>query len=371
MSRHAAAVRQPAPFDPLGSAGAGTPGAQRPPARLALRHRLADRGIDRILLLLLPGVLFVALLFIYPFLYGLGLSFQPLKGGGPLANYKTFFTDTYQRDTIPITLKLAIPAALINVGVSIPLAYRLRGRVRGKRLITTILVIPITLGTVMTAEGILTYLSQSGWFVKTLLALHLVGEPPTLLHNYWGVLLSLIISGFPFAFLLTLSYLSGIDPSLEAAAATLGAGWWRRFQFITFPLLAPGLAMTFCLTFVLAFSVFPSAILVGAPAGQTHVISIAAYDAALVRFDYSMGSAIAMLMAAIMLVVIALVLFVPIGSGIGLVWRIVTLVAFYLALYPPVGPEKLVRGAMVVLGVFSLVMSGRGRMYRGATGGKG
>ena len=51
-----------------------------------------------------------------------------------------------------------------------------------------------------------------------------------LTHNYWGVLFSLVITGFPFAFLLTLSYLSGIDPTLEKAAATLGAGWWQRFR---------------------------------------------------------------------------------------------------------------------------------------------
>lgn len=66
--------------------------------------------------------------------------------------------------------------------------------------------------------------------------------------------------------------------------------------------------MTFCLSFVLAFSVFPSAQLVGDPAGATHVISIAAYHAALEQFDYSMGSAIAMIMAAIMLLVVGLVL---------------------------------------------------------------
>ena len=80
-----------------------------------------------------------------------------------------------------------------------------------------------------------------------------------LIYNYWGVLFSLIITGFPFAFLLVLSYLSGIDPTLERAAATLGADTWQRFRQITLPLLAPGLATTFVLTFVLAFSVFPSA----------------------------------------------------------------------------------------------------------------
>jgi putative spermidine/putrescine transport system permease protein len=129
-----------------------------------------------------------------------------------------------------------------------------------------------------------------------------------LLHNYWGVMLSLIISGFPFAFLLTLSYLSGIDPSLESAAAVLGAGWFKRFRDITLPLLAPGLAMTFCLNFVLAFSVFPSAVLLGDGEGKTHVISIAAYDAAYQEYDYSKASTIAMIMAAVMLIVISLVL---------------------------------------------------------------
>jgi putative spermidine/putrescine transport system permease protein len=292
-------------------------------AATAFRHRLAERGIDRALLLLVPGLLFIALLFLYPFLYGLQLSFQPKNGGGVLKNYATFFSDPYLRDTVWITLRLGLPAALVNVLASVPMAYRLRGPVRGKRALTTALVIPITLGTVLTAEGLIEYLGPAGWVNKVLLDLHLVHQPVTLIHNYWGVLASLVISGFPFAFLLTLSYLSGIDPSLEAAAATLGAGWWRRFRHVTLPLLSPGLAMTFCLSFVLAFSVFPSAQLVGDPQGSTHVISIAAYNAAFQQYDYSMGSAVAMVMAAVMLAVVALVL----------LWR--------------------------------------GRMYRGATGGKG
>jgi putative spermidine/putrescine transport system permease protein len=274
----------------------------------ALRHRLAERGVDRVLLLLIPGVLFVIVLFIYPVLYGLQISFQPKDGGGPFGNYRRFFGDSFLLDTIWITLRLAIPAALINVLASIPIAYRMRGRFRGKRLLTTILVIPITLGTVLTAEGLIEYLGPVGWLNKLLLGLHVIHSPLRLVHSYWGVLFSLIITGFPFAFLLTLSYLSGIDPTLEQAAATLGAGWWERFRRITLPLLAPGLAITFCLTFVLAFSVFPSAYLVGLPQGDTRVISIAAYESAFRDFDFPLGSAIAMVMAVVMLAVVGLVL---------------------------------------------------------------
>jgi putative spermidine/putrescine transport system permease protein len=270
-----------------------------------LRHRLAERGVDRTLLLLLPAVLFVGLLFVYPFCYGLQLSFAPAQGG-PLASYAAFFADPYQRNTIWITLGLALPAALLNVLASVPIAYKMRGQFRGKRLLTIVLVVPITLGTVLTAQGLLNFLGPAGWFNKVLTGL---GLPLAhLVNNYWGVFFSLVITGFPFAFLLILSYLSGIDPTLERAAQTLGAGWWQRFRRITLPLLAPGLATTFCLAFVLAFSVFPSAVLVGNPAGETRVLALAAYQAAYEKYDYSLASAIAMVMGAVELIVIAVVL---------------------------------------------------------------
>ena len=53
---------------------------------------------------------------------------------------------------------------------------------------------------------------------------------------------------------------------------------------------------------------FPSAILLGAPAGPTRVISIAAYQAAFEQYDYSLASAIAMLMAAVQVVIIVALL---------------------------------------------------------------
>lgn len=277
-------------------------------SRPSLRHRMAERGIDRTLWLLAPAVVFALVLFLYPFLYGLQLSFQPSKGGSPFANYQTFFQDPYLRNTIRTTLGLGLPAALFNVLASIPIAYLMRGKIRGKRTLTTILVVPITLGTVLTAQGLIMYAGPTGWLNKVLMGLHLIDSPLILIHNWIGVFLSLVITGFPFAFLLTLSYISGIDPSLDKAAATLGAGAMQRFRTITLPLLAPGLAITFMLSFVLAFSVFPSAQLVGDPAGSTRVISIAAYDAAFQQFDFPLGSAIAMIMAVVMLVVIGLVM---------------------------------------------------------------
>src|SRR3546814_6617032 len=100
-----------------------------------------------------------------------------------------------------------------------------------------------------------------------------------LLHGPLAVEFSLLITGFPFAFLMLLAYVTGIDPSLSRAAATLGASPFAQFRRIYLPLLVPGLVATFCLVFVQAFAVFPSAVLLGSPAGSTRVISLAAYEA--------------------------------------------------------------------------------------------
>jgi putative spermidine/putrescine transport system permease protein len=262
---------------------------------------------DPVFGLLAPATLFLLLLFIYPFVYGFLRSFQPQEGGW-LANYRTFFSSDRLWPTILITLKLAVPATIVNLGLAVPLAYRLRVKSPYQKWITAILVVPITLGTVLIADGMLTYLGPKGWLSQTLMGLHLSDEPVHLTHNYVSVLISLIISGFPFVFLLVLSYVTGIDPVLARAAATLGASPWQQFRYVYLPLLSPGLAMAFCLAFVQAFSVYPSAVLLGAPAGPTRVISVAAYEAAFEQYNDSLASCVAMMMGVVQLAVVSAVL---------------------------------------------------------------
>lgn len=247
------------------------------------------------------------MLFVYPFVYGMGLSVQPNGGTPGIDNYVRFFSDDFERSTIWKTLALAIPAAFINVGISVPIAYMMRGPVRHKRLITTLLVMPATLGTVLVAEGLIRYFGPIGWFNQFMVAIGFIDRPLQLTHNYTGVMASLIITGLPLSLLLVIGHASGIDPDLERAAATLGAGPSERLRRVVLPLMLPGITIAFVLAFVAAFSVFPSAVMVGNPSGETRVISIAAYQAAFERFDHSMASAIAMIMAAVQLAIIAFV----------------------------------------------------------------
>lgn len=279
-----------------------------PPASLApMKKRLAEKGVTPRLLLLMPAVVFVLGLFVYPFVYGLGLSLTT-DNGSPWGNYQEFFSDPYLRGTIWLTVRLAVPAVIIILVTAMPLALAMRGVGRGKQAITIILLFPITIGTVLLSNGLLDFLGAAGWVNRFLLDTGLIAQPLQLIHNYWGVLFAIILTDFPFVFLLLLSYAGGIDTAYERAAAVFGASPRQRFLRVTLPLFAPGLAITTSLAFVLAFGTFPSALLVGEPAGSTRTMGVAAYSEAFQQFDYPMASTIVMLMAGVELLVIMLIL---------------------------------------------------------------
>jgi putative spermidine/putrescine transport system permease protein len=246
---------------------------------------------------LVPSLLYVFVMFVYPFLYGIYMSLRPAKVPGfSLANFLAFFSDEWQYRTVWITFRIAVPNTVVVVSFALLLAYGMRRGIWLERTITTILVLPISLGVILLAEGILGFYGARGWFHQILLGFGILQEPLTLTHNYIGVMLSLFMQQFPFCFLMLLGYVSGIDPSIENSARTLGAGPLTVFSRVMLPLMAPGIAIAFALVFVMSFGVFPSAILLGQPAGATRTIAIAAYQQAFEFYDMSYASAIAVIM---------------------------------------------------------------------------
>ncbi|HRA62823.1 MAG TPA: ABC transporter permease, partial [Burkholderiaceae bacterium] len=164
----------------------------RPAPPASWRKTLALHGIDGTTLLVVPAFLLMVALFVYPFIYGLLLSFRP-KVGNWLANYQHFFSDPFLYDTLGKTFALAIPVTCLSLLLAIPVAMRVR-LMQHQRLLTTLLVLPITLGTVLVAQGMLGYFGPQGWFNRTMMELGLLSSPVKLTHNYTGVLLSLLIT---------------------------------------------------------------------------------------------------------------------------------------------------------------------------------
>jgi putative spermidine/putrescine transport system permease protein len=277
------------------------------------RARTDERSeLDMVAILCLaPSLLYVLFMFVYPFMYGIYASLQPMKGPAwSLTNYISFFTDAYQYKTIITTFQLALPNAIAVVLCGLFFAYNMRRGVWAERTITTILVLPISLGVVFLSEGILGFYGTNGWLNQMLLGAGIIHEPLELTHNFTGVILSLFMQNFPFCFLMLLGYISGIDPSLESSARMLGAGPWTIFRRVMLPLIAPGLVIAFALVFVMSFAVFPSAVMVGQPAGSTRSISIAAYQQAFEQYDMSYASAIAVIMGLCQLAALIVIILV-------------------------------------------------------------
>jgi len=68
---------------------------------------------------LLPSLLYVVIMFVYPFLNGIYLSLRPAKQIGlSLANYVAFFSDEWQYRTVWITFGIAVPNTVVVVAVA-------------------------------------------------------------------------------------------------------------------------------------------------------------------------------------------------------------------------------------------------------------
>lgn len=270
--------------------------------RRDLRRRLAEHEIDWSLLLLVPAVIIVGVLFIYPFVYGVTISFQPRIEGGPFANYIAFFTDPFMSDTIWKTLRLAVPVAVVSIGIATPIAYQARRDFRGRELLTFVMLLPLTFGSILIAQGMSRVFSSSGWL--NLLLVELGFDKGQFIYNYTGTFIAGVLTTTPFVFLLMLGFFGGIDRRIEDAAATLGASRFHRFWKITFPLVLPGLLTALMLALVEAFAIFPSAILVGQPDNATRVLTLPIYQAAAQRSDYTEASAIAVILTIIELLIL-------------------------------------------------------------------
>ena len=140
-----------------------------------------------LVVLVLPSVLYLVVMFVYPFGYGVFLSLHPAKGasGASLANYLGFFGDPWQLRTIAVTASIAVPNTIVTVLLALAVAYAMRRGIWAERAITTLLVLPIALGTVLVAEGINGFYGPKGW-LNQLLQLAGVADLPRLTCGMYG-----------------------------------------------------------------------------------------------------------------------------------------------------------------------------------------
>jgi putative spermidine/putrescine transport system permease protein len=124
------------------------------------------------------------------------------------------------------------------------------------------------------------------------------------MFNFTGLLIGLTHIFLPFMVLMLVGAIQTIDRSVEDAARVLGANWGSTFLRVTLPLSTPGILSGCILVFVLTISALVTPRLLGGPTYK--VMSTLIYDQFLALLNWPAGSAMAVLLTAMVIGLIAL-----------------------------------------------------------------
>jgi multiple sugar transport system permease protein len=266
--------------------------------------------------LLLPSLLLVAAVAIYPVASGVWLSFQrynllrtPVPVFYGFGQYADLFGDsvfwTAARNTLVWVTVGAGSQFLLGLVTALALN---RPRLRGLGFLRVGLVLPWLMPTVVAGHMWSLLLdSRLGVVNDVLVRLGLV-------HTYvawfaqsetamWAVLMVDLWKNFPFFTLLLLAGLQGVPDELYEAAEVDGADAWYRFLRITLPLLTP-VIVTAVILRVIGLVNSPDLMIIlthGGPGLATHVLSLLAFNDAYTGFDFGAAAAVATVMLVLLM----------------------------------------------------------------------
>jgi len=161
------------------------------------------------------------------------------------------------------TLVLAIMCATIATGLGLAFALIVtRTGFRYKKSLRVLSVLPIITPPFVIGLGLILIFGRSGVVNQFLeWAFHI--EPTRWIYGLQGVLVAQVFAFTPIAFLVLIGVVEGVSPSLEEAAQTLRADRWRTFIDVSLPLMRPGLANAFLITFIESIADFGNPIVLG------------------------------------------------------------------------------------------------------------
>jgi iron(III) transport system permease protein len=178
------------------------------------------------------------------------------------------------------SLLLAALSTLFTTLLCLPLAYWFtRYRFPGRGLLATLLLVPLIVPPFVGAIGLERFLNRYGSLNMWLFQLGILKDPGSPIDwlgegGFIGVVIMQVLHLYPILYLNLAAAWANIDSNLEDAARNLGAGEWRVFRTITFPLLLPGYFAGASLVFVWAFTDLGTPLVFN----QNKVIPVQIYD---------------------------------------------------------------------------------------------
>ena len=180
-------------------------------------------------------------------------------------------------------------AAAVNAVFGLFVAWVLvRYAFPGRRLVDALVDLPFALPTAVAGITLTTLLAKNGWIGRLLEPLDI-----SVAYTPLGVTVALTFIGLPFVVRTVQPVLADLEPELEEAAASLGAGRWSTFARVLFPTLWPALATGFALAFARSVGEYGSVVFISGNLPMRTEIAPLLIVTELEQYNYAAATAIA------------------------------------------------------------------------------
>jgi multiple sugar transport system permease protein len=282
---------------PIGTA------AERKPARL----RRSQRELVGGLLLLVPALLILLGLVVYPFFYAIWLSFFEKAVGNVgrfvgLTNFSYVITWPQFQAALYNTAMFTVVAVAIKFVLGMSVALVLNQRIRARNFFRAFLLLPWVIPAfVVYLTWRWLYDPLQGLLNYALFDLGLITQPIAFLSTKETAMLSVIIAhawrGFPFFAISFLAGMQTISLELYEAAQVDGASRWQQFRYITLPSLYHIIGVVLLLSTIWTANAFEPVYLLtgGGPSDATTVYTMLVYILGMVNLRLGEAAAVSVL----------------------------------------------------------------------------
>jgi putative spermidine/putrescine transport system permease protein len=252
-------------------------------------------------LLSLPALLLFALIVAVPLVMTVLLSFHDwgqykgIEAVFILKNWREVLGDSYFHEVFLRTLRIALWVTVLSAVFGAPEAYilhRMRSPWRGIFLL--VLLGPLLISVVARTLGwALLFGGNNAVVNKVLMSAGLISSPVPFMFTETGIVVGLTHVLMPYMVLSVWASLQKLDPQVENAAMSLGAGHWAVVRRIVLPQVVPGMLAGGIIVFALAASAFATPAILGGR--RLKVASTLAYDEFLNTLNWPLGAVVAVI----------------------------------------------------------------------------
>ena len=287
--------------------------------------RLSDRARDERRLgwkLAGPAFVIMVLVTFYPILQAVYTSLFKYRLTDPesrefvfLENYLIVLRDPLWWQAFGTTALITVVTVVVELFLGFLIALAMAKVIYGRGLLRTIVLIPYSIITVVSAFSWFYAFATDTGFVDPLLHNLTFGVFPKNFDWYggfWSSMVPICVSEIwkttPFMSLLLLAGLTQIDSAMEEAAIVDGATWGERMRRVVLPNMKSAIMVALLFRTLDAFRIFDNIFIMTAGSHDTASLSLVAYNQTISRTEVGLGSAVSVLL--FLCVVIIAVIFV-------------------------------------------------------------